>query len=151
MGTNVRSDQIEDLFAPTRMSFGDHLEELRCHLWRAGLGFGVIACLCFFLDFLGSAVGWPIGVGKPMQRFIARPVERALGVFHDRRVKLVMASLDQEPELALANRPTEFVQLGFAREQLLAAAHAAGLLDQPVAGIPPAAVSTESTASDSVP
>jgi hypothetical protein len=37
------------------------------------------------------------------------------------------------------------------REQLLAAAHAAGLLDQPVAGIPPAAVSTESTASDSVP
>ncbi len=39
----------EDMFAETRMSFGDHLEELRTHLWRAIKGFiiAMIICLCF--------------------------------------------------------------------------------------------------------
>ena len=29
----------EDMFSDTRMSFGDHLEDLRTHLWRAVKGF----------------------------------------------------------------------------------------------------------------
>src|SRR6516162_3603175 len=33
----------EDMFADTRMSFGDHLEDLRTHLWRAVKSF--IICM----------------------------------------------------------------------------------------------------------
>ena len=62
----------DDLFADTRMSFGDHLEELRIHLWRAVIGF----IIAMFLSFL---------IGKPvLYTFIIRPVESQLQAFHDR-------------------------------------------------------------------
>ncbi|HMC88306.1 MAG TPA: twin-arginine translocase subunit TatC, partial [Gemmataceae bacterium] len=61
----------DDMFADTRMSFGDHLEELRIHLWRAVIGF-VIA---MFLSFL---------IGKPvLYTFIIRPVEKQLQEFYE--------------------------------------------------------------------
>src|SRR5260370_35761237 len=60
----------EDLFAETRMSFGDHLEELRLHLWRAIVGFLVAMLLSFV-------------VGKPaMYWFIVRPVEHQLDAYY---------------------------------------------------------------------
>ena len=37
------------MFAETRMSFGDHLEDLRIHLWRALAGFLVGLLLGFFV------------------------------------------------------------------------------------------------------
>ena len=37
-------DESEDSFSDTRMSFWDHIEELRKHMWRAIVGF-VIALL----------------------------------------------------------------------------------------------------------
>jgi sec-independent protein translocase protein TatC len=63
----------DDMFADTRMSFGDHLEELRIRLWRALIGF-IIAMLLSFL------------IGKPvLYTFIIRPVESQLQAFHEHR------------------------------------------------------------------
>src|SRR5438105_11339790 len=45
-----KNQPSEDLFAGSRMSFGDHIEDLRRHLWRAVTGFGVIMLLVFVLD-----------------------------------------------------------------------------------------------------
>src|SRR5437588_1655485 len=45
------STNAPDLFANTRMPFGDHLEELRSRLWRSVAGFGVALVLVFILDF----------------------------------------------------------------------------------------------------
>lgn len=58
----------DDMFADTRMSFGEHIEDLRTHLLRAIYG--------FLLAFLIA-----IPLGKPVLRFIARPVEEQLGAF----------------------------------------------------------------------
>jgi sec-independent protein translocase protein TatC len=64
----------EDMFADTRMSFGDHLEELRTHLWRAIKGFiiAMILALC---------------VGKYVVVFITAPVELQLQRFYERASK----------------------------------------------------------------
>ena len=61
----------EDMFADTRMSFGDHLEDLRTHLWRAVKGFilALILALCF---------------GNQVVKFIAAPVETQLQAFYAR-------------------------------------------------------------------
>ena len=61
----------EDMFADTRMSFGDHLEDLRTHLWRAVKGFilAMILALCF---------------GNYVVKFIAAPVETQLEKFNKR-------------------------------------------------------------------
>src|ERR1700720_4798603 len=61
----------EDMFADTRMSFGDHLEDLRTHLWRAVKGFilTMILALCF---------------GNYVVKFIAAPVEAQLKIFNER-------------------------------------------------------------------
>jgi len=70
----------EDLFAHTRMSFGEHLEELRTHMIRALLGFGV----CLLVSFL---------YGKYVLNFITWPVEKQLMVFYNHRVDKVLADL----------------------------------------------------------
>lgn len=68
----------EDMFADTRMTFGEHIEDLRTHLLRAIYGFciGMLLAMC---------------IGKPVMRFIAKPVEDQLKVFWDRynQVKIV--------------------------------------------------------------
>jgi sec-independent protein translocase protein TatC len=78
--------EVGDPFAATRMPAGEHLEELRRHLWRAALGLGLVVVLCFALDAVGYVTGTPIGVGKPAMELIVRPVDRALEAFHERRV-----------------------------------------------------------------
>ena len=61
----------DDLFADTRMSFGEHIEDLRTHLLRAVYG--------FFIAFIIA-----IPLGKPILRFIAAPVERELDAYYER-------------------------------------------------------------------
>src|SRR6266404_1919153 len=65
------SPDPEDMFNDTRMSFGDHLEDLRWHLLRAIYGFvlGMIVSLAF---------------GKPVLNFIAKPVEEQLMAYWKR-------------------------------------------------------------------
>jgi sec-independent protein translocase protein TatC len=109
----------EDYFKETRMSFGDHLEELRLYLWRALIGFFIIMIMVFVLDGIGYATGTGIGIGKPVMDVIAMPVEKALDEFYRERVKRVQAQLaHDDPALLQADRPTEFVQVGFYRPQL---------------------------------
>jgi sec-independent protein translocase protein TatC len=87
----------EDLFADTRMSFGEHIEELRTHLWRAILGF--LVCLVF-----SFAIGWPV------LRFIARPVEEELQRFYNARAERIARELDQgqNSTLQALNQAREF-------------------------------------------
>lgn len=63
----------EDMFADTRMSFGDHIEDLRSHLLRAIVGF--IAAM--FLCVLPPIGPWAI-------EFVTSPVKTQLVAFYDR-------------------------------------------------------------------
>lgn len=65
----------DDFFADTRMSFGDHIEELRTHLIRAITGFAIM--MVFGI--------WPLG--KPVLNIISAPVERELFNFWKRTSK----------------------------------------------------------------
>jgi sec-independent protein translocase protein TatC len=89
-------DDSEDLFSETRMSFGDHLEELRWHLFRAIGGAAVILVMVFVIDGIGYFTGWPIGAGLPVMHFISRPVERELMNFYKERIKRVTERKQQE-------------------------------------------------------
>jgi len=76
----------EDFFKDTRMSFGDHLEELRTRMWRAIKGLGFFLILGFILDGIGDRLGLPwLGIGKPMLKVITRPVEEQVRQFYEER------------------------------------------------------------------
>lgn len=108
-------DDPNDYFAPTRMSLGDHIEELRLALWRAIKGFLVAMVIGFFL-------------ARPATDFIVKPIERELLVFHKERVEEKKKELkdqienNQGPLLAL-NKPTP-IKLTFRKKDL---AQAVGL------------------------
>jgi sec-independent protein translocase protein TatC len=79
-------DYDEDFFKDTRMSFGDHLEELRWRMWRAIKGLALCLVIGFILDGIGDAVGQPwIGVGKPMLKIITEPVKTKVEEFYAER------------------------------------------------------------------
>src|SRR5262245_14673383 len=109
----------EDMFADTRMSFGDHIEELRTHLWRAIIGFLVIMVMVFVLDAIGTVLDRPyVGIGRPALLFIAAPVEKQLQAFYDRRVKKMVEQLAQnDPELKKIDQPTDFIRYGIPAAQ----------------------------------
>ncbi|HEV3117522.1 MAG TPA: hypothetical protein VGY58_10735, partial [Gemmataceae bacterium] len=112
--------ETPDFFADTRMPFGEHLEVLRKHLWKAVLGFLVTLALVFGCDFAGYTTGTRFGIGRPAMAFIARPVEQELQNFYRRRVQNVLANLEGDSILSAANGPTEFFRVGLLREQILA-------------------------------
>ncbi len=81
-------DHSDDLFADTRMSFGEHIEELRTHLIRAIKGLVFFVTIGFVLDGLGLTLGIPwLGIGYPMVQVIKAPVEKQLAIFHERSVE----------------------------------------------------------------
>src|SRR5450631_4125086 len=65
----------EDMFKDSRMSFGDHIEDLRSHMLRAIYGFAI--GMVFSLIFLG----------QPVMRLIVEPLEVQLEAFDDRVFK----------------------------------------------------------------
>ena len=68
----------EDIFAETRMSFGDHIEELRTHLIRAIVGFAI-----------GMAISaWPLS--QVVMNIITGPVEAQLMEFYNQDRKSVV-------------------------------------------------------------
>src|SRR5260370_31364813 len=96
----------DDLFADTRMSFGDHIEDLRKHLWRAIIGFFVAMVLSFTFSW------WVL-------QFIMAPVEKALVVVQNRRIAKFEENIRNTPN-AEKNQPqplrveinrSEFAQL----------------------------------------
>jgi sec-independent protein translocase protein TatC len=106
MSSNGTPKDPEDFFSDTRMTFGDHLEELRAHLWRAVAGFGVALFLSFF-------------IGKAAVDFITAPVKKQLREFYNRRVEKTMKELETDPNLRKANEATGFTKVYFRRDQLL--------------------------------
>src|SRR5580700_5670796 len=63
--TNNGFRDPEDMFHHTRMSLGDHIEELRRHMIKALIGFGVAMCVGLYF-------------GDNVLRFIAYPVDSEL-------------------------------------------------------------------------
>ncbi len=106
MSKDPRNIDPDDFFAETRMSFGDHIEDLRVHLWRAIKGF-FFACIFGFF------------IGKQMLNFIARPVEQQLQKFYDRRVENVEKDLKEgASEAQDADTATDFFRVAMPAEQL---------------------------------
>ena len=81
----------DDLFADTRMSFGDHIEDLRKHLWRAIIGFFIAMVLSFTYS------SWVLD-------FIKKPVEKALGEYQQRRNDKLEKEARENPD-AENNQP----------------------------------------------
>jgi sec-independent protein translocase protein TatC len=95
MRTNNGQADPEDIFADTRMSFGDHIEVLRTHLIRAILGF-IVGLLISFL------------FGQTVFHFITAPVERQLMEFYKRRVERVEKELAaNDADARELNQPKE--------------------------------------------
>lgn len=107
----------EDLFADTRMTFGEHIEELRTHLLRAIKGLIFFMLIGFVLDTLGYLVGTDkVGIGRPMMDIITAPVKAELNAFYKRRLaKLEKDAEDKDETAVMATKPRPF-KLGFTPE-----------------------------------
>lgn len=102
----------DDYFASTRMSFGDHLEDLRKHLIRAGIGFLVGFIFSFF-------------IGHLVLKWIKDPVERQLREYRDAQVvkiEKMVATGTLTPELLQTNQPTKFLYYAIPKQAIAAAA-----------------------------
>ena len=78
----------DDIFDHSRMSFGDHIEELRVRLIRAAIALGVCLLLGFVLDGVGESIGYDdFGVGRPMLKIIVAPAEAQMRAFYYRRTE----------------------------------------------------------------
>lgn len=83
---NSRDEYPDDIFKDSRMSFGDHIEELRTRMIRAIKYLLLFLTIGFALDGVGYVLNKPnIGVGKPMLRVISDPVETQVRDFYNRR------------------------------------------------------------------
>jgi sec-independent protein translocase protein TatC len=91
-------DASDDLFQDTRMSFGDHIEALRQHLFRAIIWFSIAMCLSIY------PLSWYV------LDFIAKPVEKELMWFYNERVKEAKRKLEAgDKVLNLANEPQDVI------------------------------------------
>src|SRR5262249_28746533 len=88
MSTSNQPVDPDDFFSDTRMTFGEHIEDLRTHLIRAIKGF-----------LLAMIVG--IAVAQPVLRFIAAPVERQLGAywenFREQKKRELIEAMQTDP------------------------------------------------------
>jgi sec-independent protein translocase protein TatC len=92
-------DYGDEFFKDTRMSFGDHLEELRWRMWRAIKGLGLFLVLGFMLDAVGDWAGLPwLGIGKPMLKVITDPVKDQVNQFYADRAETAKQKLNEARE-----------------------------------------------------
>lgn len=77
----------EDIFDETRMSFGDHIEELRSRLIKALYGLAFFLLIGFVLDYVGKDIlgNDNFGIGIPMMKIITEPVESQVRNFYKER------------------------------------------------------------------
>jgi len=106
----------DDIFDHTKMSFGDHIEELRSRLIKAALALGVCLLLGFALDGIGETIGYDnFGVGRPMLKIITGPAEAQMRAFYYRRTDRAIDRLLEAEAAAKRYTPEEIA--GF-REKL---------------------------------
>jgi sec-independent protein translocase protein TatC len=90
-----RPEYDDDFFRETRMSFGDHLEELRIRMWRAIKGLGLFLVIGFILDGIGDRAGLPwLGIGRPMLRVITDPIKDQVKEFYADRATTAKGKLE---------------------------------------------------------
>lgn len=90
-------DDPDDIFKDSRMSFGDHIEELRSRLIKALIGLLFCLVIGFILDSIGQSMGWEnFGVGRPMLRIIVYPVETQVRDFYAQRNERAVKKLGVE-------------------------------------------------------
>lgn len=93
----------EDIFDDTRMSFGDHIEELRRRLILALYGLGFFLLIGFLLDWVGKEVLHTdnFGIGIPMMKVITDPVETQVRDFYQKRnqrAKVIVSEVNATEE-----------------------------------------------------
>ena len=98
-----KTEYADDIFASTRMSFGDHLDELRDRMWAALKAMLVVLIFAFVLDALQPRVekwtGWKyFGIGKPALELIKAPVENQMNLFYDERAWKAVESIKGKPK-----------------------------------------------------
>jgi sec-independent protein translocase protein TatC len=113
----------EDMFADTRMSFGEHIEDLRRHLLRALAGFIVFLFLSLF-------------IGKPVLQYISAPVSDQLEAFYARRAREILLNAEKDQKTVQANRP-QWVKMSFFKQQFRATGRGEDPA-QEAAALPPA-------------
>lgn len=116
-----KHDYSEDLFADTRMTFGEHIEELRTHLLRAIKGLVFFLFIGFFLDAIGTFLDKPwLGIGRPMMGVITRPVTDQLKIFFDRQEAKLLADRDRGETDAVETTRPQPIRMEFSPESLKA-------------------------------
>ncbi len=99
-----RAEYDEDFFSSSRMSFGEHLNELRIRMWNAIKGLLFFLLIGFLLDGVGESLGWKnFGIGRPMLRFIISPVKAQLKAFYEERANELPQKLEE-----LKNDPKKY-------------------------------------------
>ncbi len=95
----------DDFFHHTRMSLGDHLDELSTALWRSlyGLAIGIIVGFFF---------------AKPALDFIGHPVEGALREFHEKRLAAIQEKFKAGNETILEADKGQSIPLRFNKREL---------------------------------
>ncbi|MBI1832421.1 MAG: twin-arginine translocase subunit TatC [Planctomycetes bacterium] len=97
----------EDMFADTRMSLGDHIDDLRSHLLRALQGF-----------LIGMVLGfWPLG--PYVLRFILAPVEGQLLEFEKRKIDSELAEANAKIRQSGIVLPSIYQDTEFNKDDLL--------------------------------
>ncbi len=107
----------DDLFADTRMTFGEHLEELRHRMINAIKALLVCLVIGFVLDGIGNTMGWKwFGLGKPVLDLIKAPVEEQMNRFYDERAWKAIDQQLGEPENAEKKKEREELKKKFMEE-----------------------------------
>ena len=106
-------DYGEDMFAESRMSLGEHIEELRYRMIAALKWLLFFLIIGFILDAIGGATGnEKFGVGKPMLKVITAPVEEQARDFYYRR------ALKTKEEKLKTLRRSEQAEIAALREKM---------------------------------
>lgn len=91
----LKSADPDDLFADSRMSFGDHLDELRSRMIKALKALAFFLVIGFVLDGVGYMIDWPnFGIGRPMFFLMTKPVEDQVRDYYFRSVLKNQTKLD---------------------------------------------------------
>ncbi len=101
----------DDIFDRSRMSFGDHIDELRVRLIRAIKALGVCLLLGFALDGIGESLGYDnFGVGRPMLKIIVAPAEAQMRAFYYRRTERAIDRLLEAEAAAKTYTPDQIAE-----------------------------------------